>query len=278
MVMTHQMTEPATVDAAAARAALASVVPRLTGLIRSIRNPTAPAVGEWNAGDVAVHLAHAWETLPALAGGALESPLHDPSDLAGFTVAMVRDERSRDLDAAAARIEAAASAYFASPIASNGRRPWLFEGTALPVSAFTCHLLNESLVHGYDIAHAEGRRWLIDPAHAGMAIFGFLLPALSALDPRFPVDQRHAAGVRACYDVRLRRTGRFFLVFDDGALAIEPPSQRRVDWHISAEPATMFLQLWSRTSPWPAVLTGRIRSWGMRPGLGFRLPRMMRNP
>src|SRR5438105_2537973 len=270
--------KPTSVHAAAAQGALASVVPRLTALSRSIRNPAAPAVGEWNAGDVAVHLAQAWESLPELPGGAMESPLHEPGDLAGFTVSMVRNEPGRDLEATAARIEAAASAYLATAVRDEGTRPWLFEGTALPASAFACHLLNESLVHGYDIAHAEGRRWRIDSAHAGMAVMGFLLPALSVIDPRFPVDQRHAAGVQACYDIRMRRISRFFLVFSDGAMSVEPPSRRAVDWHVSAEAATMFLLLWSRTSPWPGLLTGRVAVWGVRPWLGVRLPRMMRNP
>src|SRR5207302_1935853 len=83
-------------------------------------NPAAPAVGEWNAGDVAVHLAQAWESLPELAGGAMESPLHEPGDLAGFTVSMVRNEPGRDLEATAARIEAAASAYLATSITDEG--------------------------------------------------------------------------------------------------------------------------------------------------------------
>lgn len=267
-----------TVDAAAARAALAAVVPRLSALIRSVRNAAAPAVGEWNAGDVAVHLVNVWEALPALAGGDLESPLQELSDLAGLTTAMVSSEADRDLGAAAARIEAAASAFLATPIGENGPRPWLVRGTALPASAFACHLLNESLVHGYDIAHAEERRWQIEPAHASLAIMGFAFPALSVLDPRAPVDPRHAAGVRACFDIRVGRAGRAYLVFDDGAVTIESPSSRPVDCHISAEPATLFLLLWSRTTQWPAALTGRLRVWGRRPWLGLRLPRMLRNP
>jgi hypothetical protein len=274
----HGSEVPAAVDTAAARAALASVVPRLTALVRSIRNPAAPAVGEWNAGDVAVHLAHAWELLPVLARGDMASPLHRPEELADVTTAMVRREPGRDLEATAARIEAAASAYLATPMPDGGNRPWMIEGTTLPPSAFICHLLNESLVHGYDIAHAERRRWPIDPTHAGMAIMGFVLPALSVVDPRFPVDQRYAAGVRACFDIRVRRTGRFSLVFDDGALIVEPLARRPVDWHISAEPATLFLLLWSRTSPWPGMFSGRLRVWGRRPSLGLRLTRMMRNP
>ena len=269
---------PATsVDPTAARAALAAVVPRLTAVIRSVADPGAHAVGEWSAGDVAVHLAHAWEALPALARGDASSPLGHPAELAALTTTLVREEPDRDLEAAARRIEAAASAYLATPV-TDDPRPWLVQGTALPASAFTCHLLNESLVHGYDIARSQGRRWRIDPAHAGMALMGFLFRALLVVDPRFAVDQAQAAGVRACVDIRVRRTGRVFLLLDDGAVTMEPPSSRPVDCHLSAEPATLFLLIWSRTSQWPGVLTGRLALWGRRPWLGSRLPQMLRNP
>ena len=271
-------TDAATVDGGRARAALATVVPRLTALIRSIRNPDAPALGEWNAGDVALHLAHVWERLPELAAGEIGSPIRRPEDLAGLTTAYVRDDPDRGLEAVAARIEAGASAYLGRADTDPGLRPWLVEGTALPASAFACHILNESLVHGHDIARAERRRWRIEPAHAGMALMGFLFRALSVIDPRFPVVQEEAAGVRACFDIRVRGAGRAFLVLEDGALTIEPPSDRRPDCHISGEPATLFLLIWSRTSEWPGVLTGRLSLWGPRPWLGARLPRMLRNP
>jgi len=267
-----------TVDDRAARAALASVVPQLTELIRSIHNPAAAAVGDWNAGDVAVHLAHVWEILPALARGDMKSPLQSLQELAGLTTSMVSSESGRDLDATAARIEAATDAYLSAPPAETGMRSWIIEGTSLPTSAFSCHLLNESLVHGHDIAHAEKRRWRIDPNHAGMAIMGFAFPALSVVDSRSTVDQRHAAGVSACFDIRVRRTGRVFFVIDDGAATVEAPSPRPVDCHISAEPTTLFLLLWSRTSQWPGALTGRLSVWGRRPWLGVRLPRMLRSP
>jgi hypothetical protein len=265
------------IDASAARAALAAVVPRLTALIRSVRNPLAPAIGTWNAGDVAVHLAHVWETLPALAGGDLDSPLRSLGDLEVLTTSMVAGDQQRDLETSASRIEAAASAYLAAPSDAEPR-PWLIQGTALPASAFCCHILNESLVHGHDVAHAERRRWRIESAHAGMAIMGFVFPALSVLDPRVPVDQERAAGVRACFDIRVRGSGSVFLALDDGEVSLEQPSSRPVDCHISAEAATFFLLLWSRTGQWPAALTGRLALWGRRPWLGIRLPQMLRNP
>jgi hypothetical protein len=191
---------------------------------------------------------------------------------------MVRSEENRDLDAAAGRIEEAAAAYLASPAAGNESHPWLIEGTRLPASAFACHILNESLVHGHDIARAEGRAWQISSAHAGLAIMGFIFPALSVLDPRAPVDQEKAAGVRACFEVRVRRAGSAHLVFDDGAVSIQLPSRRRVDCHVSADATTLFLLVWSRAGLWPGVLTGRVAVWGRRPWLGVRLPQMLRNP
>jgi hypothetical protein len=228
--------------------------------------------------EVAVHLAHVWQALPALSRGDLASPIHDPRELAGLTSSMVRDEPDRDLARIADRIEAGASAYLETPAGNDEVRPWLVEGTALPTSAFACHLLNESLVHGYDIARAERRPWPIDSSHARMAIVGFAIPAMRAVDPRFPVDQEAARGVRACYDLRLRGAERFFLVIEGGRLSIEEPSTRAVDWRISADPAALFLTLWSRRSPWRLMLNGGLRVWGRHPGIGLRLPRMLRNP
>lgn len=266
------------VDLGEARFALASVVPRLTDLIRGIRNPDAPAIGEWSAGDVAVHLAQVWETLPALGSGAIDSPLSRLDELADLTSSMVRSEGDRDPHAAAARIEAAAAAYLAGPAPGDDTHPWLVEGTRLPASAFACHILNESLVHGHDIARAEGRPWRISSAHAGLAIMGFIFPALSVLDPRAPVDQEKAAGVRACYDVRVRRAGSVRLLFEDGAVSIQLPSRGRVDCHVSADATTLFLLVWSRIGLWPGMLTGKVSVWGRRPWLGVRLPQMLRNP
>jgi hypothetical protein len=59
---------------------------------------------------------------------------------------------------------------------------------------------------------------------------------------------------------------------------VEAPSARRVDSHVSAEPTTLFLLVWSRTRQWPGALTVRRSLRGRRPWLGIRLPRMQNNP
>jgi hypothetical protein len=66
-----------TVDAVEARAAAAILVARIAALIRSIHNPAAPAIGEWSVGDVAVHLGHVWQGLPALARRQMTPPIRD---------------------------------------------------------------------------------------------------------------------------------------------------------------------------------------------------------
>ena len=263
-----------------ARAALEAVVPRLTALIRSIKRPTAPAVGVWNVGDVAVHVAHAWERLSALAGDEATSPIDDVWQLADFTTSLVQGDPERDMHAVAGRIDAAAAKFLDMLGTSSGDdlSPWLIAGIKVPIQMFACHLLNESLVHGFDIARAERITWPIDPSHAGVVLMGFIFPVVAKLDPRAMVDQEKAAGVRACYDIRVRRAGRVFLIFDDGSVSIEPPSSRPVDCHMSADATALLLVMWARKSQWPAVLTAQIITWGRKPWLGAKLRTMIRNP
>jgi hypothetical protein len=47
--------------------ALRKEVQRVAGLLRSIRDPQPHAVGDWNLGEVAMHLSQAWVVVPRLA-------------------------------------------------------------------------------------------------------------------------------------------------------------------------------------------------------------------
>jgi hypothetical protein len=138
--VTAQARQPEAGDGRRAYAALSAVVPRLTALIRSIKRPERPALGEWNAGDVAVHLAHAWETLPALAAGDLGSPLQHVDELSDLTTSMVRSETRPDLAGVADRIDAAAAAFLtaATVRSSDATTPWLVEGIQASTPTFAC--------------------------------------------------------------------------------------------------------------------------------------------
>lgn len=284
------------VDWARAQAALGDEVSRVVALLRSVRRPHAAAVGRWDLAEVAMHLSQAWLVVPGLArddrsgadatipslGGAARRAgvIGDLWDLGDATVVAVRSDPERDPKVLADRIELAATEYLAS---CSGRsphttRPWLVEGVTVRLPTLTCHLLNETIVHGRDIALADGRRWSIDRSHAAMVFDGFLIPVMRALGPHAMVDQSRAADVRARYDVRIRGGGRYHFVFDDGALSIDEPSSRRVDCHLSVDPVAFLLVAWGRMAEWGPIATGRLMAWGRKPWLGARLRGLMRNP
>lgn len=237
--------------------ALRYEVGRVTTLLRSIEDVGAPAVGQWNVGDVAMHLSQAWIGLPATArqdlspafefiprpaGGTGDSLMRDMWDLGELMINAVKGDLERDPRVLADRIEARAEKYLSEcESALDAPHPWMVEGITLRRSTLTYHLLHETLVHGYDIAHAAGRKWRIEPAHAVIAPGRFIFEVFQAAPPRTFVNSAKAAGVRATYDVRIRGGDSFFFVFDDGNLTVEEPSSRTVDCHISADPVTLLM-------------------------------------
>ena len=275
--------------------ALRDEVARVTALLRSIPDPGPHAVGQWNLAEVAMHLSQAWiavpglarqdlsrihEVVPSLAGVAGDSLIRDIWDLAETTTLGVQSDPERDPAVLADRIEARAQEYFSECAGADpdSPRPWLVHGTTVRQSTLTYHLLNETVMHGYDIAHAAGRRWRIEPAHAAMVLGRFIVPVLQALDPRAMVNAEKAAGLQATYDVRMRGGDRFHFIFDDGALKIEEPSSRRVDCHISAEPVAFLKLVWNRQRQWTAIAQGKLLAWGRKPWLGPQLRALIRNP
>lgn len=282
------------VDWSEAQDALRAEVARVVALLRSVGDPSGHAVGEWDLGEVAMHLSQAWVAVPALARGDLsrlhevlpdragagESLVGDVWDLGAVTTQAVGNDAQRSPTVLADRIEERAAEFFGEceDRSADERQPWMVAGTTVDLCTLTCHLLNETVVHGADIARAAGRPWPGDPRHAAMAIQGFLLPVVAQLDPRSLVDQGRAAGLRATYDIRLKGAGRAHFVFDHGALTVAEPEGRRVDCHILADPVAMLDVIWGRQSQWAAIAKGQLLAWGRKPWLGPRLRLVMRNP
>ncbi len=252
-------------------------------------------MGNWNLAEVAMHLSQAWIVVPGLArrdlsrihavvpdvaGVAGDSLIRDMWDLADTTTLAVRSDAERDLAVLADRIEERAQEYLGECAghSPDEPRPWLVEGTTVPLSALTCHLLNEVVMHGYDMAHAAGRNWRIEPAHAAMVVQQFFVPVIQTADPRTFVNAETAAGLQATYDIRLRGHGRLSYVFDDGSVTVEEPSAHRVDCHISADPAAFFMVFWQRQSQWNAIAKGQLMAWGRKPWLGLKFRSLIRNP
>lgn len=265
------------VDTAAARSAVAAAGDRVSSLLRSIDKPTAPALGEWDLTDVAVHVSHAIEAVTALArgGGPL---LGGIGELEGLTRVLVRGESERDLRVIADRIQASVAGFLdATAAAGPETREWLVPGTRMPMSSLLCHVLNELVVHGRDMALADGKPWPIKRSQAGLVVSGFLVPALANLGGAM-VDQKAAAGVHATFDVRVRGGGRAAFSFHDGDLTIEPEPSGPVDCRLSVDPAAFLLVAWGRKSQWGPIARGQLLAWGRRPWLGLKLRALMLNP
>ncbi|HEV2760514.1 MAG TPA: hypothetical protein VGV86_13195, partial [Acidimicrobiales bacterium] len=103
---------PTSVGWADSLTAVATMARRISGLIRSVGDVDAPALGVWTAGELAAHLTHVFEIELDLING-VASPLADLADLAELTEVRVRDEAVRDPVALARRVEDAAEAFLA---------------------------------------------------------------------------------------------------------------------------------------------------------------------
>ena len=153
-----------------------------------------------------MHLSQAWlavpglakqdlsgihEVVPSLAGVAGDSLIRDMWDLSDTTTLAVRSDPERDPAVLADRIEARAQEYFSYCAGADPDAPraWLVQGVTVRLSTLTYHLLNETVMHGYDIAHAAGRRWRIDPAHAALGAEPVYHPGPASAG--FPDDGRH---------------------------------------------------------------------------------------
>lgn len=261
--MTEAMTQ--------ARAAVDTVASSFVELIRASPS-AAPVLRRWSAVDVAYHLTLVLSAdTEALRLGSLPTAELTPAAVAVMNAAHLAEDHERDMDALADRVEGMVDEFLrvsASPSADVV--PWL-GGVMLPASAVACHLLEELLVHGFDLARAVDHSWRIEPAHAALAIGGGAIPIINAAPPLAFVRTHRAAGFRARIELRLRGHGRFTFVFDDG-LRVVAGCLDDVDAHLSADPTCALLLMLGRTRPLRALRSGKVFAWGRRPA---RLPRML---
>jgi len=249
---------------AQARAALRDVVPGLVALVRSIPDAGSASVGTWTVGDVAAHLSHVLRfDTDAIAGRPVPEAVVTTAGMAEVNAKLLADDGERDPAVLAERIGTLANEF--DDVVSRPRAAtvdWL-QGTRLPASAVACHLLEECLVHGHDIATATGRPWPVRRHHALLVIEGAALPLIAALPPTAFVDQEKAGSFRARVDLRLRGGGRTVLAFDRGSLRTEAGGD--VDAHLSADPLALMLVFIGRQAIWKPLLGGQLTAWGRRP-------------
>jgi mycothiol maleylpyruvate isomerase-like protein/SCP-2 sterol transfer family protein len=258
---------------AQARAAVRDLVPRLIALLRSAPDANAASVGTWTVGDVAAHLSHIFRAdADAIAGRPVPEATVTKAGIAAATEELLTEDGERDPAMLADRIGMLANEF--DDVASrppSAAVHWL-QGIRLPPSAVACHLLNECLIHGHDIAEATGRPWQIQRDHALLAVENGVFPLMAALPPTAFLDREKAGSFRARIELRLRGGRRWLMVFDRGSLTLEAADPRDVDAHISADPAALMLVFIGRQGIARPLLAGKLTAWGRRP---WKLTRML---
>lgn len=236
---------------------------RVSLLMRAATHPDRNAIGIWSVAETANHLSHCYPSFIAAFEGTFTAA---PEEVDPHNAAVLAADPERDLDVLADRVEAGMRDYL--DVAGEVDEDELvdfFKGMLIPASGVTACLLGEALVHGYDIAKAEGLPWPIDPEHAILTLEG-MVPVIVHF-----VDEDAAAGLEAGFEVRLRGGSTTYWYFEGGRLTVESSRVLPVDCCISADPVTFLLTSYNRIgSTWPA-LSGKVRVWGRRPWLATRL-------
>jgi hypothetical protein len=106
------------------------------------------------------------------------------------------------------RIEARAEKYLADCAGADPdeKVPWIVEGTRVRRGTLTYNLLNETLIHTYDIAKASKQPFRMEPSHASMALGRFVVRALPG-QPSQDVCEHQESGARTGH-VRPARSWR----------------------------------------------------------------------
>lgn len=235
------------------KSSVRSVSDRFSSLLRRSGDPGRIAIGHWTVGDVAAHVAHSMELYVAgAAGGGF--PQESIAAVDTYNATYLRMDRERDLKALAVKLEHQTAEFLGVMGDEDRIVPWL-GGAPMPLTTLAAVMLSELLVHGYDIARAGHVRWDLDRTDAALSIEG-LLPTLP-----LSVDPEVAAGVHIAFEVRVRGGPRAVLSFEEGALEILRPRERRRDCVISADPGAFMLVAYGRIGQWAPVLSGKIVAW-----------------
>lgn len=275
------------------RTALAGVAQRLCELLRSDLDPTRPACGQWNVGDVAAHLSHAWAAIPAMAAGDLDrlrasvptvpgvsigrpsgAMISNPGELAAVTNGMVENDPERNLGLLADRIETSAKEFCEQfdPNVPAGPRPWMIEGIIGGPTLFAGHLLNETLVHGFDLANATGARWQMSDHEGAMVFRGFLLNVMVERTALMTARVPGSTGPEMTIDLRLAGDRRLLLRNTAAGMRVDKPGGgTAADARMWARPGALTLLAWKRLPLGVVLRSGRLAVWGRRPWMAKQL-------
>ncbi|MEV0154771.1 maleylpyruvate isomerase family mycothiol-dependent enzyme [Micromonospora sp. NPDC050686] len=259
-----------------ARDAMRRAAERFTALVRAAGDGTTRATRDWTVADTAAHLL----SLAAYYGALLDPDaprLPVPGLdrlLAGTTVDTVRDANEvvlrhlpeRDPGRLADQLQAAVDRLLAATADVDARPVRWLGGALVTPTGLLAHLVNEFLVHGWDVARALAQPWPMPDADAALFLDEFLVEmirrdygALLDTGVRLP---RRPIGV----EFRSAHTRPALLILRNGRVHLGAAGDRP-DARVTFRPARFNLMLFGRLSVPRALARRDVVVGGPRPWL-----------
>jgi uncharacterized protein (TIGR03083 family) len=268
------------------RRALSDVTRRYTELIADV-DPSARVTADWSVADTTAHLVTiAWMDNALIGGGLANVPVPDlPAWIARTTVDTVDRLNvhvlghftERDLPTLSGRLcsEVARLLEGTGDLDPGVTSDWL-GGSQVPVAGLLAHLVNELLVHGWDIASALDRHWDMPSSEAARFFDVFLAGVTRHGYGSLQDRDEPKPGRRIAVELRCREAEPVVLVIEGDDVRLGQPG-RDVDVVVRAEPATLALMLFGRIGRLRAARDG-VRVSGRRPWLLLPFMRAVRFP
>jgi hypothetical protein len=256
----------------AALAAQERVADRFSALLRTAPDGTrrVPHLN-WTVGETGAHVLCSLRRYPEMLAGA-STGWAGLSDSEAENARLLAEIPEREPKEIADAIDVAALMFreaFASYLEDDAT--W-HAGLRIPPASMVGILVGDMLIHGWDIATAIERPWLIDAPDASLAFAATIL-----VGPHF-VDAEAARGFSATYGIRLRRGPSFTLTFTDGRLTVTEGQPPHADCRMSVDPVAYLLTAYGRVPVWRPALRGQLVPYGRRPWLGPKLSSLVVSP
>lgn len=245
----------------AARQTVELLGDHIGGILRQQVDLTRPVSPEWSVRDATNHLAAVTNLYAEIAAGA-PSPLGEctPRAASEFNAAAIADIAETDPATLAAMLSASVERFLQGTQERSDDDPVSWHaGIPLQLAQMSAILAAEYVLHGYDIAAAYNVPWHVDPAQAGLGLFG-----RGSVFDRI-ADPATSSGHTGSYLLNLGDI-RLTVRFVDGTLTVDPEAGP-ADCEIVSDPVSMLMLTAGRASQAQLVALGLLRFDGQQPDL-----------
>ncbi|HEY0447735.1 maleylpyruvate isomerase family mycothiol-dependent enzyme [Actinophytocola sp.] len=268
----------------AVRAALREAGDRFADLVLSVPDPSVLATKDWSVAETAAHVTGIAMNYTAMVSeGRRPLPIPEVRQYVpvttvdtihtGLNRVQLESFPERDPVRLAARLRGAVAEILSITEHTDPARvvPWLGD-SRLPVAGVLAHMVNELLIHGWDVARAVKAPWRMPEDQAALFFELFLVEIGRNGYGHMLDDDRPVRPGRIAVEFRSAHTAPVTFVLESGVATVAEPDVP-ADVRVWFRPSTMNMVLFHRFTHLQAALRGSLRVWGRRPWL---LPAFLR--